>query len=136
MKICSMEEDYGHRKLKLKKGDTFRSEDIYVCEICSTRTNKWEYNGALVPGPKLICPAEIFEEHDILEKLKEEYGNIIDNDEVTDTCLKEVEGKINSYEHIFGRRFDNLEGIDTEKAKEIPYVPATRHRSKIPLPES
>lgn len=75
-----------------QRGDTWRSTAIYHCQICFTKTNKWIMGGWPGMGPRILCPAGIYYEHETLDK---DLNN-----------LGELEKKLKRYEAI-GNSRDN-----------------------------
>lgn len=78
MKLLSMEKQ--EWRSKFKKGESFRSKEIYKCKICKTKTNKVLMTGCYGYGPKIICPAIKHKNHVILEnayKRIQKINNII-----------------------------------------------------------
>lgn len=52
---------------EFKRGDSWRSNIVYRCEICHVETNLWIMGGWPGMGPRLLCPGSRYEEHDEIE---------------------------------------------------------------------
>lgn len=62
----------------VRYGESWRSQQVYRCEICHTRTNRWVFGGFPIAGPRLMCPAHRYREHDAIEDRLEELERIED----------------------------------------------------------
>jgi hypothetical protein len=77
MKLYDMEKQEW-RQINLKKiGQSWRSKQVYRCVICHVLTNDWHLGGYYGSGPRLLCAADDYEEHDELEKLYLEHEDMI-----------------------------------------------------------
>lgn len=81
MKLYDMETQEW-REGGFKRGDSFRSKQIYICGICLTKTNAILLGGYPGWGVRKVCPGDSFKEHDEIESALKE--------------LEHVRGKINS----------------------------------------
>ncbi len=134
---------------KLNRGDSFRSTAIYQCEICLTTTNNWIMGGYPGWGPRLLCPADIYEEHQpIEERLKEKieleekiknyeqitqkepfetlFKTLYEEKKLLETLLKEGRA-------LFFNKLNDLEGVDAT-AEVILYYPTSRYTQRRKLP--
>ena len=51
-----------------QRGDSFRSRQVYVCQMCRTKTNEILLGGYPGWGARIVCPGDSFTEHDEIEK--------------------------------------------------------------------
>ena len=99
------------RKIKFKtqgaswrRVGSWRSKQVYQCEICRVLTNNWHLGGAYSTGPRLLCPADGYEEHDELEKLYLEHEDMIK--------------KLKRTQDLYEKHKNNLEHEQVPKVKE------------------
>ena len=59
-----------------KRGDSFRTKQVYVCGICRTKTNEILLGGYPGWGVRKVCPGDSFIEHDEIESALKELENI------------------------------------------------------------
>ena len=139
------------REGKFKLGDTWRSHIVYRCGICHTKINKWVMGGAWWgSGPRLLCPADQYKEHDELESALEKYNSLDEQIQDYEKTLQEatdlkreraqnminnlsaerelLEAKIKKLRELFSGRFDDVEGVDSS-ANIRDYYPSARYSS-------
>lgn len=51
-----------------QRGDSFRSQQVYICRMCRTKTNEILLGGYPGWGVRIVCPGDAFTEHDEIEK--------------------------------------------------------------------
>lgn len=151
MKLYDMEKDEW-RKIKFKKiGHSWRSKQVYRCVICHCLTNEWHLGGYLSTGPRLLCPADDYEEHDELERLYLEHENMIkklrrmneqyhkhksklEHEQVPKVkeAIKVMEVslillglELNDQRKRF-EKLNDVEGVDVKKVKPIDFYPSSR----------
>ncbi len=56
------------RERGFRRGDSFRSKQVYVCQMCRTKTNEILLGGYPGWGVQIVCPGNSFTEHDEIEK--------------------------------------------------------------------
>ena len=128
------------RKGKFERGASWRSDRIYECEICHTKTNKWIIGGALGTGPRILCPGDEFQEHDELEssfgqyqklniKIKDFEKTLRESSQVNRERAQDMinhlyaekellEAKGDKLRKMFSGRLDDIEGLDSKSSTE------------------
>ena len=76
-KLYDMDSDVQEWRVgNFQRGDSWRSDEIYRCKLCHTKTNNWQMGGWPGMGPRLICPGSGYKEHKHLTELFELYLDI------------------------------------------------------------
>ncbi|KXB07460.1 hypothetical protein AKJ54_00160 [candidate division MSBL1 archaeon SCGC-AAA382K21] len=75
MKLYDMDKQEW-REGDFERGDKWRSEQVYRCDICHTKTNKWHMGGWPGKGPRHLCPGDRYVEHDDLESTLERHKRL------------------------------------------------------------
>lgn len=95
-----------------ERGDNWRSDKIYQCCVCTTKTNKWIMGGHPNIGPRIRCPAENYLEHDeIINLIKESVHNCGD--------IEKAGKDILSSEKWFRERFRGYKMVNSLVGKAI-----------------
>ncbi len=135
------------REGKFKRGDTWRSDAIYECDICLTQSNSWVMGGWPGMGPRLVCEGTKYTEHKTLHKdIKEQYrlGELIKEAEgqskakeslgLVDAELELIDIRISNLRERFGEQhLHDIEGNPTRVIK--GYVGCSSYMGNISLPE-
>ena len=123
------------REGNFERGSVWRSDIAYKCEICHTKTNRWIMGGWPGMGPRILCPGDLYQEHDELESSLSQYqtldGQIRDYEKNLDGNPKVnrvraqnmidnlhaqrelLEAKVSELREImFIRKLDNIESLD------------------------
>ncbi|KXA99414.1 hypothetical protein AKJ41_05480 [candidate division MSBL1 archaeon SCGC-AAA259O05] len=123
-----------------ERGESWRSELVYRCEICHTKTNKWHIGGWPGKGPRLLCPGDEYEEHDELESILERYDelealfdlyNSIDREtaQEMDELRLQIDllgEKVEELRKKFSEGVDDVEGVGPD-AQVKSFYPSTRY---------
>ena len=155
-------EEQEWRKGNFKRGDSWRSSEIYQCQICQVRTNKWIMGGSMGMGPRILCPGSMYDEHIQLEnfitrldRLQEEidlYGGIITQainagilaptnpnpKQVIQTRTNEqdlLNLGITSVRAKFVNLDDLVGFLSTETPTTLPFISSSKYFRTIPLSE-
>jgi len=131
------------------RGDSWRSKQVYRCEVCHTRTNLWVIGGYPmgVGGARLLCPARIYKEHQELQRLHDRHRKTanrtsylrrifksaknLDRERVSITmkCLEGelqlLQARINELRDAFSGRCDDIEGMESN-GELVDFHPSTR----------
>lgn len=127
------------------RGDHWRSQQIYKCEVCHAETNYWIIGGWPGMGPRLLCPAQAkyIDRHGILEEKLSEYLNIEGKIKFYKAQISGKSGKADNllaalYEergildgYIAKTRSElfrtkNVRGVDADKAEAINFYPSSK----------
>ncbi len=133
------------------RGVTWRSEEIYQCKICHTKSNEWIYGGYPGYGPRMICPGDLYKEHDDLEEVLKKYNNLGEEikeyeqilpdakattKEKAENMIQEMklkqsllEIKLNKLRDLFKEKVDDVQGVGIN-AKIIDYYPFARYLTR------
>jgi len=139
---------------KFNRGDSWRSDVAYQCKVCHTKTNKVIMGGYPGMGPRIICPADAFPEHDELESALAQYQSLDIQIQDFEQTLREssqidrgkagvmrgslstqralLEVKVNRLRKVFSGRLDDVEGLNSD-ASTIDFYPTLRHATKKKL---
>jgi hypothetical protein len=98
MKLYNMETQEW-RQAGFKRGDSWRSSIIYKCNICLVPTNKWIMGGYPGMGPRILCPGDLYTEHDEIEEALKEFEKL-------DSQIGEFESMLESPVVPQGRKID------------------------------
>lgn len=131
------------RNGNFKRGDSWRSDIVYRCEICHTKTNKWVMGGWPGMGPRILCPGDIHQEHEELESLIPRCDTLNSQIQDYEKTLKEatninrkraqnminnlyaqkdlLEVEINKLRERFSGRLDDIVGLDSNAKTEDFY---------------
>lgn len=134
-----------------KRGDSFRSKQVYVCQICRVKTNEILLGGSMGWGVRVVCPGDSFTEHDAIEEAQEELMKITKQQAMYEPYLAEanaidvgkgnvwlmeqvlrgqqlvLEVKIDALRRKFADVLDDVVGIDTiDPAMLCDYTPGAR----------
>src|SRR3989344_6621754 len=64
------------REGNFERGNVWRSDIAYQCEICHTKINRWIMGGWPGMGPRILCPGDLYQEHDELEDSLKQYQTL------------------------------------------------------------
>jgi hypothetical protein len=69
MRLYDMEKDEW-RETDFKRGDKWRSRQVYKCRICGAQSNEFYMGGWPGMGPRLSCPGctAKYNQHNLLQK--------------------------------------------------------------------
>ncbi|MBI2045799.1 hypothetical protein HYT23_07085 [Candidatus Pacearchaeota archaeon] len=138
------------REGNFERGDIWRSDIAYQCEICHTKTNRWIMGGWPGMGPRILCPGDLYQEHDELENsLKQHqalagqikgyekiFGEVPKNAKDTFHAQQELlEAIVNKLREPFYRRLDDVKGLDND-ASIRKFYPTSRCANKKSLKDA
>lgn len=126
--------------LKLERGDSWRSVQVYKCKVCHIITNLWYMGGYPGLGPRLYCPGTKFNEHSKLAewiKRLQDYkndGQLINQassspdeyefvSEHIDQMIKVLDYNISYMRERFSR-FNDVEGVSEGPPEIIEFDPS------------
>jgi hypothetical protein len=131
------------------RGFSWRSDHIFVCQVCHTKTNYWVMGGWPGYGPRLLCNGEIYKEHDelesafkkcsSLEKKIKEFEKLLQissdiNQENGKSLIKNLsaekellEFKIKKLRGLFSGKADDIAGIDIKNAEWEYFYPDSHY---------
>ncbi len=144
MKLYDMETEEW-RAGDFERGSVWRSTAAYQCGICLVKTNRWIMGGYPGMGPRILCPGDLYEEHDALDEIIKEYEKIKDafamyrgidhtlEQSRVDKLFEHFEvkqdlltTKIAYLQSRFPKTLDDIEGIGQD-APVISYIPGSRY---------
>ena len=155
MKLHNMDEQEWRRS-SFKRGDSWRSDIAYQCKICHTKTNNWVMGGWPSMGPKILCPGDLYQEHDELESSLGQYQSLDKQIQDFEKTLREspqvdgekaqnmmdnlysqkelLEVKVDKLRKVFSGRLDDIEGLNSDSGVKNFY-PSSRCASEKKLLE-
>ena len=144
------------REGKFERGDSWRSDIAYQCEICHTKTNRWVMGGWPGMGPRILCPGDVYQEHDELESSFGQYQSLDKQIQDFEKTLSEspqvdrkkaqnmidnlyaqrelLEAKIDKLRKAFSGRLYDIEGLDSNSSIKNFY-PSSRYAGEKKLLE-
>jgi len=129
------------REGKFQRGDTWRSDAIYACEICGVCSNRWIMGGAPGMGPRMVCKGTQYTEHERIEgyiQRRDYLENLLkDASAVPDVELlrgeyRTIDVAVQNLRDRFAGRFDDIVG---EPQRTVVYYPSSKYMATEPLPE-
>lgn len=135
------------------RGDSWRSDLAYQCEICHTKTNRWVMGGWPGSGPRILCPGDVYQEHvgvesavgqyQHLEKQIKDFEKTLNVSQVDKERAQNMmnnlyaqrellEAKVDELRKVFSGRLDDLEGLHSNSSIKSFY-PSARYVTRKKL---
>lgn len=102
---------------KFKRGDHWRSDRVYECNICKCKSNEYVMGGWPSMGPRLVCPG-LEENPELHDELQEKVWNLEDEGKKHPKAyLKMLREEIEEIRKDFSHVKPNVRGIEFRERK-------------------